>query len=787
MKEQPLHYLFQSRTMLARFGLLFINTLSFLLMTSCSRKNSIDWGEYNVLKEKPGRAEAPIHNGQRLSEEEYLQWVYWGEQWFRGETFGNERLWTDVVGLLNGFVDVPTGGDVWKQESTFGIFLQAMDDLDGVQGNLFAGNGGGYTSDLVLNFPPGTLVNKTFPVPEKLHTGLDVEAGEPWPLGIVARTVADNEGELPYLLDPNSFAQGPKGVGPLPGGGKFRIGLSCALCHYSLDMDWDGKPDLTSAKPTELSKISSYQPAHGWAIGNQDIHLGWIFALSSNNVAGFENSGAVGEETQGGARRWAKWVLANHRTNPEDTSREVVRGLLMFPRGFADDTPDGLHNPLQFPSLFTHMNWPFNYDGVMLNPSDRNNNVWTTGLDLSQLVALCKDRGGRTAKLAFWEEPGLYSELTAEQYADIVVSGSPAVKHDPTQRGELIADILGTSDGIPGLLSNGSVVLIKGVPGAIPEALFEHPDNKANRRIRSPEEFGVDGKARGPMVGLLGTRVVTPPSTRSAYRLDELAKNYGLNVDEFVTESVSLMLDWVEPPPNLSPLVEGARRTGLIEKGYEVFKSAGCAGCHAGPFTTDNLIYPMKEIKTNTARGQATELLQVIAPQYDPQTGKAETGGILGIIANIFAGKEQGYKTLTLRYVWGSAPYLHDGGVGIALQSPDLRADTSLQQLLQCAEADKIYGIGQILVMREASSQIHLRPNAPLSLQAVVLKSEREKVIAENKKQVWPIPGTDDHVSIASLQIEGVGHEYWIDDEPGGETVTALVAFLLALDDNPGE
>jgi hypothetical protein len=67
------------------------------------------------------------------------------------------------------------------------------------------------------------------------------------------------------------------------------------------------------------------------------------------------------------------------------------------------------------------------------------------------------------------------------------------------------------------------------------------------------------------------------------------------------------------------------------------------------------------------------------------------------------------------------------------------------------------------------------------------LKSEREKVIAENKKQVWPIPGTDDHVSIASLQIEGVGHEYWIDDEPGGETVTALVAFLLALDDNPGE
>jgi hypothetical protein len=35
----------------------------------------------------------------------------------------------------------------------------------------------------------------------------------------------------------------------------------------------------------------------------------------------------------------------------------------------------------------------------MLNASDRNNNVWTTGLDPTQLIALCKDRAGKTAKL----------------------------------------------------------------------------------------------------------------------------------------------------------------------------------------------------------------------------------------------------------------------------------------------------------------------------------------------------------------------------------------------------
>jgi hypothetical protein len=40
---------------------------------------------------------------------------------------------------------------------------------------------------------------------------------------------------------------------------------------------------------------------------------------------------------------------------------------------------------------------------------------------------------------------------------------------------------------------------------------------------------------------------------------------------------------------------------------------------------------------------------------------------------------------------------------------------------------------------------------------------------------------------MASLGVSGVGHEYFIRDEPGGERITALVAFLLALDDKPCE
>jgi len=750
----------------------------------CGQPDPRDWGNFNVLRDTPDPPRRPIYGRDTIPEAVYREWIHLGEQWFRGETFGNERVFTDVIGFLNGTVEIPKGDGTFERESVLKLFFQSVDMLDGVRGNLYTGNGGGYTSDLVIVFPGGVLLNRTFPVPEKLHTGLDVEAGSPWPLGIVPVRAPAGDEALPYLLDPSRFSNGPNGVGSLPGGGKFRVGVSCALCHYSLDIDWDGKPDLKSAKPEEPTEESPYLPQDAWAVGNQDIHLGWIFALASNDIAGFENSGIPEKTNPRDAKEWASKILETYRRDPEVIAREVNRGLIMFPRGFADDTPDGLHNPLQFPSLYTHLNWPFNSDGVMLNASDRNNNVWTTGLDLTQLVALCSDRGGKAAKILFWEEQGLYSAITAEQYADIILSRSPAVMHNPEMRKNLVEDILGVSDGVPGLLNPDATVLIKGVPGAIPKDILESPMNAG--RIRLPEQFGDDGKERGPMVGLLGTRVVTSPAIRTYYDVAEIEQRYGLDGDEFVTEAVSLMLDWVQPPPNTSTLLENARSAGLIERGYELFKSEGCAQCHAGPYFTDNLIVPRKEIGTSEARAKATELLQALAPPYDPQTGKASSGGILGIIANLFGGKKPGYKTATLRYVWGSAPYLHDGGVAVALKPEAGTPGDDVKALLGRPDEDKIYGIGQILVRREGEPETYLHQNAALSLQALLLKSEREKVIAANQEKVYPVPGSTDRIALASMQIQGVGHDYWIDDQPGGEQITALIAFLLALDDDPG-
>ncbi|HEU4388785.1 MAG TPA: hypothetical protein VFV34_13370, partial [Blastocatellia bacterium] len=307
-----------------------------------------DWGNYNVLTQKPERRGPPVYNGKQVPYDEYLHWINWGEEWFRGETFGNERLWTDVIGFLDGRIDVPDGKGGYTSESFLKYFLQGIDELDGVRGNLYSGNGLGYTNDLVVTLPAGTMLDKTIPVPEKLHTGLDVEAGATWPLGIVpVRAPAEDE-SLPYLIDPAVYAGGPNGIGPSPGG-KFRIGLSCAICHYSLDVDWDGKPDLKWAQLNKPTEGSPYKPQDAWAIGNQDLSLGWVFALARNTIAGFETSGPINKTAVEDGRAWGDWVKANYDDPKkfEEVKREVDRGLIVFPRGYADDTPDGLHDPLQ--------------------------------------------------------------------------------------------------------------------------------------------------------------------------------------------------------------------------------------------------------------------------------------------------------------------------------------------------------------------------------------------------------------------------------------------------------
>jgi hypothetical protein len=123
--------------------------------------------------------------------------------------------------------------------------------------------------------------------------------------------------------------------------------------------------------------------------------------------------------------------------------------------------------------------------------------------------------------------------------------------------------------------------------------------------------------------------------------------------------------------------------------------------------------------------------------------------------------------------------------VGVAISPDAAQPGDDLTALLGRPDSDKIYGIGQILLVHESRPATYLRSNAALSLQALLLKIERDKVIAANNESIYPIPGSSDHIPISAIHIQGIGHNYYIDDSPGGERITALVAFLLSLDDDP--
>jgi hypothetical protein len=750
------------------------STLLLAAAGACTPKTT-DWGSFDVLKQSAPRPRRVLGN-QPVDDETYRAARRLGERWFRETTFGNERTITDVLGLLGGSVSVPcmtAGKSARCEEPVLPHFARAVDALDGVPGNLFSGNGGGVTSDLVLSFPRGTTLHG-IPVPERVHTGLDVEAGSAWPIGFVLVPARAEDTTLPYLVEPSALGGGPANPG------KGRLGLTCATCHFSLDVDFDGRADLRSAWSHEPTQGSPYRPEHAWAIGNQDLKLGWLIAFSKNPLAVFSVfSGSIGGRTATDARAFARWVKENYRAGHEIVQREVVRGMLIQPRGFADDTPDGLFNAIQVPSLYTRGNHPFNFDGNFVNAEDRNNGVWTIALDPTELVSLCNDRAGTLASLGLTAR-SIYHEFSAMELAELQVARSPAVLHDPSAAPRLRDDILGTSDGVPGLLDVESTLLVPGLLDSIPDDIRAHADNTRSGRNRAPASFGGDARHRSAVLGYGGVRVRTPPNIRNTAVARAWVERSGVNPDELVSQSVSLMLDSLDPPPNRSPWLSGAAGRALVERGKQLFASHGCADCHRGPFFTDNVVHPLEEIGTQPARAEFSRLLQqFLAPTYDPRSGKAVHGGFLELPGL----RRVGYKTLTLRYVWGSAPYLHDGGVGVAAM-PNGAVASDLRSHL--ARADKVHGTGPILSYREAAPESHYRADAALSLQGLLLRSERKRILRGNLAPVMPVPGTERKLAAADLGIEGIGHAFYVDDEPGGDAITALVAFLLALDDEPG-
>jgi hypothetical protein len=801
---------------LRSFSLLTLPALTGLLVgvASCAPRPPYNWGSYDILKGPIPAAPVQVRNVD-VERKDYERLRELGEGWFRDGAFGNERSISDVMGVFQGTVEVPcAGGEAgcYEKKQVFPYVLEAIDRLDGVMGNLFQGNGGpdgtGYTSDLVLRFPKGTRLYGVA-VPEELHSGLDVEAGKSLPIGFVAVPAPAGETDNDFLPDLSTmgYADAPKG--------KTRFRLACAACHYSLDIDNDGTADLRSAEPNHPTPGSPFKPSDAWGVGNHDVSFGWLFSLAENPLLGAPVlAGYAGSKDPNDAITFMNWVRDNYKTRPDEVARAVVVGMLAQPRGFADVTTDGIYNPMQIPTLYTRRAWPANSDGAQGNDSDRNNTVWTGALDFTGLIGLCGDRGS-SVQLP-WEPPTIYGGLSCDEFANLMTWYSPAARFKPELQQKYAQDILGTSDGVPGMLDPNSVVVM--VTPTLPKQIAQSSINIAAHRVRTPDDYGGDAPMRGASMAALGVRIGV--EQQHVAELKPLADKYKLDLDDLMNESVSVALDWMDPPPNTTALLANA--ADLVPRGYQVFRAAGCEQCHRGPYTTDNVIHSLSEdpritfggprapttagwrvlnrgagpaINTEPQRTWNTRnLRRFLSAPADPATGLSYRQS--GVLQGLMSVQNVGYKTTALRYLWASAPYLHDGGVGVGLRPGSAPPGDNLAALLSRAGGqDVIYGMGELLSISEPDPRAGARANAALSLQALVLKSEREKVIASNAEpryKLWAGSTTEliggkplAEVPMASMAVAGFGHDFYIEDKPGGADVTALVAFLLALDDCP--
>lgn len=581
-----------------------------------------------VLQNSEGKSTLSPGNGAVKVDEALLRL---GRRSFYEETFGNERFLTDVVGILNGPLRI---SNVTKA-------ILALH--------------GGATTNLRVEAPETVKIgNKTFGKGSYFDTGLDVPRGALVPLGMAISV----------------------------SGLRIRAGITCALCHATVD--------------AETGKVVEGAP-------NQDFNAGLLLALGTNSAAYFMHTDVAPLRDVPSDR--AHTILSPNGEKealPNIAALEdaVDSALLMWPRGNFDSLTDMKADPTQNPVSFTWGNHPYGWSGnFMAGPfrglTSQNNNVHALNSD-SLLLA---------------DASQTMFDLDKEMFLATVLQNA-ADKH--------------------------------------------YRFDAESSRTPSEQLSSANGKVKGPGMN----QVVLPPTYPKGTILSPdgtLTSSPGYRFWE-QNNAMAAWQDTIVPPK--------ARMGGSnAARGRAVFEKAGCPGCHAGSFLTDNKIIPSIEIGTNPVRSLAlakTELSFTTPVVYafdtpvplppQPKLLEVPTGHLDARqvdLAWAHHGSGGGYKVPALVGLYWSAPYLHDGGVAVGRN-----ASTDL-------------GL-------PGTVEVNRMPDPFNSLKALVDRELRARVVAAN--QASP--------DLRRMNVEGIGHSYWVDTQSGftSDQQSALIEYLLTYD-----
>lgn len=307
MKQRPIIFLL---ILIALIGLLayrieiafpvtpsIYNTFTPLTQPAPQEIGSFDVLGYEIEKDQAahlgqtdeGRKILSPENGAVAVTEDLLNL---GRKAFYSETFGNEIFQTDVVGVLNGPINLVS-------------MTKAIARLSGKP-----------TTNLQIPLDEDvTIGGRTFKAGTLLNTGLDVPAGSVIPLGMRA-----------------SLSKG-----------KARVGITCALCHATVD--------------SKSGRIMEGAP-------NNDLNVGVVLALATNSAAMFRQTNVNPTQIPSGEHTY---IDANGQQSrlPDAKALEdaVDAALLTWPPGNFDSTGTLVNNPSQIPSSYTFDAWPYGWSG----------------------------------------------------------------------------------------------------------------------------------------------------------------------------------------------------------------------------------------------------------------------------------------------------------------------------------------------------------------------------------------------------------------------------------------
>lgn len=216
-----------------------------------------------------------------------------GREAFYTETFGNDVLFTDIVGVIDGPIGI-------------GKLTKAILALKGEP-----------TSNLQVSLDEDVTVgDRTFKAGSVINTGIDVPQGSILPLGLTTH------------LDQ----------------GKLRVGITCALCHATVN-----------EKTGRIIEGAT----------NTNINLGVLLAMATNSAALFRQTDVNPNNIPLGQHQYINSDGEEaYLPDPKLLEDEVDAAMLSWPPGNFVSNGDLKNNSAQIPSSYTHEAWPYAWSGV---------------------------------------------------------------------------------------------------------------------------------------------------------------------------------------------------------------------------------------------------------------------------------------------------------------------------------------------------------------------------------------------------------------------------------------